>query len=85
MNELELKGCEEKYVTTKELAEVLGVDVRTVQRAANEHLDPTTVQTRVINGGQSNATPAGEIKISLKTLVLQKGVAYINKILGEEA
>lgn len=29
--------------------------------------------------------PSGEIKISLKTLVLQKGVAYINKILGEEA
>ena len=30
-------------------------------------------------------TPTGEIKISLKTLVLQKGVAYINKILGENA
>jgi phage antirepressor YoqD-like protein len=212
MNELELKDREEKYVTTKELAEVLGVDVRTVQRAANEHLDPTTVQTRVINGGQSKVynelqasvikqeiqkhhnlanrqidnvsteleenqliaqamgilqrrltdaqkeierlkpaanfayqicsskdaidigscakvlnrnigrnnlfeflrnrkilqsdnipyqkfidlgyfrvietkytTPAGEIKISLKTLVLQKGVAYINKIMGEDA
>ena len=29
--------------------------------------------------------PSGETKISLKTLVLQKGVAYINKILKEAA
>ncbi len=29
--------------------------------------------------------PSGETKISLKTLVLQKGVAYINKLLGQEA
>ncbi len=28
--------------------------------------------------------PSGETKISLKTLVLQKGVAYINKLLKEE-
>lgn len=28
--------------------------------------------------------PSGETKISLKTLVLQKGVAYINKLLQEE-
>ena len=28
--------------------------------------------------------PTGEIKISLKTLVMQKGVAYINKILAAE-
>ena len=29
--------------------------------------------------------PSGETKISLKTLVLQKGVAYINKLLAKEA
>ena len=28
--------------------------------------------------------PSGETKISLKTLVLQKGVAYINKLLREK-
>lgn len=28
--------------------------------------------------------PTGETKISLKTLVLQKGVAYINKLLKEK-
>lgn len=30
------------------------------------------------------AIPSGETKISLKTLVLQKGVAYINKLLREK-
>ena len=29
--------------------------------------------------------PSGETKISLKTLVFQKGVAYINKLLSKEA
>lgn len=42
----------EKLMTTKELANVLGVDVRTVQRAAKV-LEPTTVQTKVLNGGRS--------------------------------
>lgn len=52
MNEVMIPE-DEKFVTTKELAEVLGVDVRTVQRAANECFAPATVQSRVINGGNS--------------------------------
>lgn len=47
------KNLNEKLMTTKELAETLGVDVRTIQRVSNEVLDPATVQSRVINGGQS--------------------------------
>lgn len=49
MNEIALN---ERLMTTKELADVLGVDVRTVQRASTI-LDPTTVVTQVINGGKS--------------------------------
>ena len=177
----------QRTITTRELADALGVDVRTVQRAANECFDPATVQSRVVNGGNSKVfteeqatliklniqqhnnlatrqidnvsteveklkpaaefayqicsskdaidigncakvlnrnigrnrlfeflrnknilqqdnipyqkyidsgyfrvietkftIPSGETKISLKTLVLQKGVAYINKLLKEE-
>lgn len=43
----------QRTMTTKELADALGVDVRTVQRAANECFDPATVQSRVVNGGNS--------------------------------
>lgn len=53
MNELSLFEQNEKVMTTRELAEILGVDVRTVQRVANAILDPATVLTRVINGGES--------------------------------
>ena len=42
----------ENLISTRALAEVLGVDVRTVQRASNI-LDPTTVLSRVVNGGTS--------------------------------
>lgn len=44
---------QEKMMTTKELAEVLGVDVRTVQLTAKRILDPAKVLSRVINGGLS--------------------------------
>lgn len=50
MNEI----SKEKYMTAKELAEVLEVDVRTVQRVSKSLLDPATVLTRVINGGAAN-------------------------------
>ena len=58
MNDLSLfnsnqKATSKEVVTTKQLAEILGVDVRTVQRAAERVLDPSTVLTRVINGGKS--------------------------------
>jgi hypothetical protein len=43
----------EEFVTTKQLAEILGVDVRTVQITAKRVLDPTKVLSRVINGGKS--------------------------------
>ena len=43
----------EKVMTTKELAEFLKVDVRTIQLTANKVLDPTKVHSRVINGGKS--------------------------------
>jgi len=42
-----------EVVTTRELAEILGVDVRTVQITAKRILDPTKVLSRVINGGKS--------------------------------
>lgn len=66
MNEL---AVNEKLMTTKELAEVLGVDTRTIQRTANEVLDPATVQTKVINGGQSkvyNEQQATLIKMEIQ-------------------
>lgn len=50
MNEV---AQQEKMMTTKELAEVLGVDVRTVQLTAKRILDPAKVLSRVINGGLS--------------------------------
>lgn len=49
MNELQTQ----KTVTTKELADVLGVSVDTVQRAANRLLDPSAVLRKVVNGGES--------------------------------
>ena len=42
-----------EVVTTKQLADILGVDVRTVQITAKRVLDPTKVLSRVINGGKS--------------------------------
>ena len=50
MNELSLF---EKTMTTKELAETLGVSVDTITRTANKVLDLSAVQRRVINGGNS--------------------------------
>lgn len=42
-----------EVVTTKQLADILGVDVRTVQMTAKRILDPAKVLSRVINGGKS--------------------------------
>ena len=56
-------------VTTKELAGNLGVDVKTVQRASAKLFDPSTLMTRVINGGKSqvfNKAQATAIKIELQ-------------------
>jgi DNA-binding transcriptional regulator YhcF (GntR family) len=52
MNELAVRENheEENLVSTRALAEILGVDVRTVQRASNI-LDPSTVLSQVVNGG----------------------------------
>lgn len=47
------KATSKEVVTTKQLAEILGVDIRTVQRAAERVLDPAKVLSRVINGGKS--------------------------------
>lgn len=47
-----ISGLSGKTVTTRELAEVLGVSVDTVTRAA-KILDPSAVLHRVINGGKS--------------------------------
>lgn len=40
-------------MTTKELAESLGVDVKTIQRTSAKLFDPSTLMSRVINGGKS--------------------------------
>lgn len=50
MEQLELF---EKTITTKELAEVLGVSVDTITRTANKVIAPSAVLRRVINGGES--------------------------------
>lgn len=57
----------EKVMTTKELAESLKVDVRTIQRIANELFDPSTVLSQVINGGVSKVfTEKQAVTIKLK-------------------
>ena len=43
----------ENLMTTRELAEAWNVSVKTVQRAAKKLFDPSTVQTRVVNGGET--------------------------------
>ena len=48
-----LTTANEKLVTTKELAEILGVSVDTVQKSAKKILNLSDVQRRVINGGNS--------------------------------
>jgi len=56
-----------ELITTKELAEVLGVDVKTIQRASAKLFDPSTLMTRVINGGKSkvfNEAQATAIRLS---------------------
>lgn len=57
MNDLSLFNSKQQttseVVTTRELAEILGVDIRTVQITAKRILDPTKVLSRVINGGKS--------------------------------
>lgn len=45
----------ENLMTTRELAEAWNVSVKTVQRAAKKLFDPSTVQTRVVNGGETMA------------------------------
>lgn len=57
----------EKVMTTKELAESLKVDIRTIQRIANELFDPSTVLSQVINGGVSKVfTEKQAVAIKLK-------------------
>lgn len=63
MNEL----LTEEVMTTKELAESLKVDVRTIQRIANELFDPSTVLSQVVNGGVSKVfTEKQAVAIKLK-------------------
>lgn len=128
MNELQNKELspvvnEVQKMTTKEVAEILGVDVKTVQRAALsldldversgsshtmlfDEAQVTAIKFEFLRNSnvlQSNnipyqkyidagyfrviesryVTPNGETKISLKTVVFQRGVAYINKLLSK--
>ena len=72
MNELSILAMQtskDKTVTTKELAETLDVDVRTIQRVAKKLFDPSTLMSRVINGGKSSIfteEQATAIKIELQ-------------------
>ena len=74
MKELELFENEkiekqDKTVTTKELADMLGVDVKTIQRAVLKLFNPATLMSKVINGGKSyifNEAQATAIKIELQ-------------------
>ena len=57
----------QEVMTTKELAESLKVDVRTIQRIANELFDPSTVLSQVVNGGVSKVfTEKQAVAIKLK-------------------
>ena len=59
----------EEVVTTKELAQMLGVDVKTIQRTSARLFDPSTLMSKVINGGKSQAftkAQATAIKIELQ-------------------
>lgn len=79
----ELMDKEEKLMTTKELAEALNVDVRTVQRVANDILDPATVLSRVINGGVSKVfteEQATAIKLKLRTRNNLKDSSVVSQI-----
>ena len=56
-------------MTTKELAQSLGVDVKTIQRTAAKLFNPSTLMSRVINGGKSqvfNEAQATAIKLELQ-------------------
>ena len=56
-------------MTTKELAQALGVDVKTIQRTATKLFNPSTLMSRVINGGKSqvfNEAQATAIKLELQ-------------------
>lgn len=56
-------------MTTKELAQSLGVDVKTIQRTATKLFNPSTLMSRVINGGKSqvfNEAQATAIKLELQ-------------------
>lgn len=63
----ELPCC--KGMTTRELAKVIGVDSRTIQRTASKLFDPATLMSRVVNGGKSlvfNEAQATAIKCELQ-------------------
>lgn len=56
------------FMTTREVAETLEVGLATIQRAAKKLFNPSSVQTRVINGGKSmifNAEQVTAIKEEL--------------------
>ena len=60
---------EEELVTTRELAQMLGVDVKTIQRTSARLFDSSTLMSKVINGGKSQAftkAQATAIKIELQ-------------------
>ena len=60
---------EEELVTTRELAQMLGVSIETIRTTAKEILDPSKSIWKVINGGKSQAftkAQATAIKIELQ-------------------
>lgn len=69
-NQNELQNLtKEKLITTKELAQVLGVSVDTIANAVKKLFNPSELNRRVINGGNSfifNQTQATAIKIELQ-------------------
>ena len=59
----------EKTMTAKELADAFGVDVKTIYRISNSLFVPSTLMSRVINGGESKVyteKQATAIKIELQ-------------------
>lgn len=71
MNELELFEVpgQTTFMTTRELADALDVDVRTIQQTAKKLFDPANVLSRVINGGKSmvfTAEQAAQIKAEVQ-------------------
>ena len=67
----------EKLMTTKELAQIFGVSVDSVNRTANKLFQPSAIQRRVVNGGKSKVFT--EKQATLIKIEIQKHINLANR------